>query len=249
MKYDVALSFAGEDREYVEQVAEQLKHMRILVFYDRYDQVDLWGKDLYQHLSDVYQNKARYTVIFISQHYASKLWTRHELKSAQARAFLERYEYILPARFDDTEVPGIRNTIGYMNLAKLSPVELAEAVRQKLILSGAWSSSEIAQATPSISGGDYHVFRIVGDTEVRHELLFVRIEGQLMRVVAPEWEGSGFISGNLYIGRFKYHRGDSWMDCGTHELTWNGHEFRGRVQFDKPSWGSADIVWRPAPSA
>jgi hypothetical protein len=58
----------------------------------------------------VYANRARFTVVFISSHYARKLWTNHERKSAQARAFKERSEYLLPARFDDTDVPGILST-------------------------------------------------------------------------------------------------------------------------------------------
>ena len=34
-RYDIALSFAGEDREYVEAVAESLRVKSIRVFYDR----------------------------------------------------------------------------------------------------------------------------------------------------------------------------------------------------------------------
>ena len=45
-EYDVALSFAGEDREYVEQVALFLKKKNIAVFYDYFEEVDLWGKNL-----------------------------------------------------------------------------------------------------------------------------------------------------------------------------------------------------------
>src|SRR6266403_774201 len=40
--YDVTLSFAGEDRDYVEQVAAALYALGIRVFYDRYEAVDLW---------------------------------------------------------------------------------------------------------------------------------------------------------------------------------------------------------------
>ena len=45
-KYDIALSFAGEDREYVEKVATLLKENGVKVFYDKFEQVDLWGKDV-----------------------------------------------------------------------------------------------------------------------------------------------------------------------------------------------------------
>lgn len=145
MEYDVALSFAGEDRDYVDQVAGYLRRAGVSVFYDRYEQVDLWGKDLYEHLSDVYQNKASYTVMFISKHYAEKLWTRHERKSAQARAFRESREYILPARFDDSEVPGLVETVGYLNLEHLSPEKLADAICEKLVRSGVALTPEPAR--------------------------------------------------------------------------------------------------------
>ncbi len=132
LKYDIGLSFAGEDREYVEKVAEKLKDLGVSVFYDNYEQVNLWGKDLYHHLNDVYKNKCQYCIIFISEHYAKKLWTKHELKSAQTRAFNENKEYILPARFDSTEVPGINSTVGYLDCLKVSPQDIAVLAAEKL---------------------------------------------------------------------------------------------------------------------
>jgi hypothetical protein len=131
-RYQVALSFAGEDREYVERVAEELKRKKISVFYDRYEEANLWGKNLYDHLQDVYANQAAFTVIFISRHYAQKLWTNHERQSAQARAFNERKEYILPARFDDAKIPGILETIGYIDLRSKSPQQVADLIGVKL---------------------------------------------------------------------------------------------------------------------
>lgn len=130
--FDVALSFAGEDRKYVENVASILREMGFRVFYDKYEKVSLWGKDLYVHLREIYQNRAKYTVMFISKHYADKLWTNHERESAQARAFSESKEYILPARFDKTTIPGITPTIGYVNLKHLNPEELAEMIKEKI---------------------------------------------------------------------------------------------------------------------
>lgn len=135
--YDVAFSFAGEDRDYVSQVAQSLKEKGIKVFYDEFEQINLWGKDLYQYLSDLYKNKADYTVLFISEHYARKQWTSHELKSAQARAFAESQEYILPVRFDATEIPGILPTTGYLDISKMNPAQLAAGIVQKLNRSSA----------------------------------------------------------------------------------------------------------------
>ena len=61
-----------------------------------------------------------------------KLWTRHELKAAQARAFADAAEYILPARFDDTEIPGLLGTVAYVDLRSKTPETLATLVKSKV---------------------------------------------------------------------------------------------------------------------
>jgi hypothetical protein len=131
-EYDVALSFAGEDRPYVERVAESLRDMGVRVFYDRFEEAQLWGVNLYDHLSEIYSKRARYTVMFVSRHYAAKVWTSHERQSAQARALQEHAAYILPARFDDTPVPGLASTVGYLSLQGREPASVADLVAQKL---------------------------------------------------------------------------------------------------------------------
>ena len=131
-RYDVCLSFAGEDRQYVRALADSLRSKGIRVFYDEYARVELWGRDLYSHLDDIYQNLARYCVIFLSKHYAQRVWTDHERRSAQARALREHAEYILPTRFDDTIVPGIRETVGYIDLRTTPPEELCRLIVEKI---------------------------------------------------------------------------------------------------------------------
>jgi hypothetical protein len=130
--YDIALSFAGEDRDVVERCARLLMEVGYRVFYDRWEQHDLWGKDLVAHLDSVYRGAARYCLIFISKHYVEKAWTRHELRSAQARALESYREYILPARLDDTPVPGLPGTVGYFDLRTHSVEELVRVLGKKL---------------------------------------------------------------------------------------------------------------------
>lgn len=131
-EFDVCLSFAGEDRAFVRDVAKELVNRGIRVFYDEYEEVGLWGKDLYEHLDDVYKNAARYCIVFVSRHYARKVWTNHERKSAQDRALKENREYILPARFDNTPVPGLRSTVGYLDLREQTPASFAEKIAKKI---------------------------------------------------------------------------------------------------------------------
>lgn len=132
-QYDVALSFAGEQRPYVERVADALRNAGVKVFYDNYEKTELWGKDLYSHLDYIYGKQATYCVIFASADYRIKVWTNHERSSAQARAIQDSdQEYILPVRFDETEIPGLRSTIGYLEASKFEPEELARLIKEKL---------------------------------------------------------------------------------------------------------------------
>jgi hypothetical protein len=131
-KYDVALSFAGEDREYVEKVAEKLVAAGVDVFYDRFEQVNLWGKDLAEHFGQVYGEDARFVVMFSSRHYAAKAWPNHEKSHALASHLRGVGGRMLPVRFDDTDIPGVPGTIGYLDLRVLTPHQLAELVRQKI---------------------------------------------------------------------------------------------------------------------
>ena len=110
-----------------------MKDRPIGVSYDSHELAYLWGKDLYQHFQSVYSDKAQYCVVFLSQAYAQKLWTRQEFKQAQARAFRENMEYILPVRVDDTEIPGIYETIGYIDLSSTPVEEIADLLVEKLL--------------------------------------------------------------------------------------------------------------------
>lgn len=130
--YDVALSFAGKDRVYARRLANEMKSRRIRVFFDEYEQAQLWGKDLYSHLSSVYSEKAKFCVLILSCHYKESLWTNHERENAQARAFDERSEYILPIKVDDTEIPGIRKTIGYIDKSQFTVKSVVEMIVTKL---------------------------------------------------------------------------------------------------------------------
>ena len=131
-EYDVALSFAGEQRPYVVQVAQELRSRGIRVFYDDYEKDNLWGKDLYAHLTEVYQHKCRYCVVFVSKDYAAKVWPTAEFRSAQARAIKGKGEFILPARFDNTSIPGLLHTVSYIDLSTTSPEQLARSILKKL---------------------------------------------------------------------------------------------------------------------
>ena len=131
-EYDVAISFAGEDRAVAEEFGNLLINRNIEVFYDEYQVGGLWGKDLVDHLVNIYARKARYCVMLISKYYPLKKWTEVERRAAQDRAFRDSNEYILPVQLDDTQVPGITETKGYRDLRQHSMESLVILLEQNL---------------------------------------------------------------------------------------------------------------------
>lgn len=137
IEYDVAFSFAGAQRDYVEKTKHELSKYKVSVFYDYDNVVDLWGKNLYLFLSEVFSKKARYCVIFISKEYAERPWANHEFQFASERAFEEygkpkMQEYILPVIFDDTKIPGLLAGIGHIDAREIQPDKLAEYIAIKV---------------------------------------------------------------------------------------------------------------------
>ncbi len=129
---DVAISFASEQRQYVERVARDLIQSGVNTFYAPLEQYELWGEDLIQYLDRVFREWATLCVMFISKEYVSKVWPKLERQSALARQLESQTIYILPVRFDDTPVPGLSPTIHYLRAADYSESELGDAIRQKL---------------------------------------------------------------------------------------------------------------------
>jgi len=131
-KFDVVLSFAGEDRGPARTLAESLRQRNVTFFFDEDQKAELWGKNLYDDLSEVYQNDAHFCVMFLSKHYAEKKWTSLERRAAQARDFRENREYILPIRLDHTPIPGILETVAFLNWHDEGAEQIADAIVAKL---------------------------------------------------------------------------------------------------------------------
>lgn len=130
--YDVAVTFAGEDRAFVEAVVAEIKASGFTVFYDEDAKSEMWGVDLPEFFADIYERRARYAMMFVSVHYAAKPWTRLERRSVLARAMQASSPYLLPVRLDSTELPGVRSTIGYLDGLRETPAGVADALKAKL---------------------------------------------------------------------------------------------------------------------
>jgi hypothetical protein len=161
--YQVALSFAGEQREYVRDVARALAARRVAVFYDEFEANTLWGKDGAEHFHQIYSRGTQYVVMFISAEYVAKAWTRQERRSAISRQMKDEAEYILPVRFDGTAVPGLPDTIQYLSAERYTPAALAVEIANKIgIRPTSGKASDVPPPTSGAMSGevtfDYSAF-------------------------------------------------------------------------------------------
>jgi hypothetical protein len=134
-QYEVALSFAGENRTFAEAVATALRQEGVEVFYDNFYAADLWGEDLSIKLRDVYYGRSRYCIMLLSDHYLQKMWTSFERQQAIERLVEQKGKsYILPVRLDGFkgEVPGFSNLIGYLTVRSSEPQKVVEQFLQKV---------------------------------------------------------------------------------------------------------------------
>jgi hypothetical protein len=134
-KYEVALSFAGEDRAFAEAVAEGLREAGVKVFYDDFYAEELWGEDLSIRLREVYHERSKFCVLIISEHYVEKMWPSFERQQAIDRLIKQKGgAYILPVRLDgfNGQVPGLSDSIGYVAVRSTEPNQVVEAFLRKI---------------------------------------------------------------------------------------------------------------------
>jgi hypothetical protein len=134
----------------VGQVAAVLQARGVRCFYDADEEIDLWGKYLAEELPTIYGERAAAVVVFVSAEYAARDWTRLERRAALGRAVRERREYVLPARFDDTTLPGMISDMHAVDLRARSPEQFAAMIADKLAALGitAPAPSERAGSPP-----------------------------------------------------------------------------------------------------
>ena len=84
-EFDVALTFAGEDRPFVEKLKECLEELDYSVFYDYDQQHYILGQDVEEYLSPIYSEKCRYVVVVLGEKYGIKQWPRLEYQNYHDR--------------------------------------------------------------------------------------------------------------------------------------------------------------------
>jgi hypothetical protein len=130
-RFQVALSFPGEKRPFVEEVADKLRARGIDVFYDKYFEAELAVLDLDIRLQQIYHDYSDLLVVFVCEEYEKKDWCGLEFRAI--RDLIKKKEAdVLLMRFDDAPLPGIFSLDGYVDLRGRTPEQAVEVISRRL---------------------------------------------------------------------------------------------------------------------
>jgi hypothetical protein len=228
-QYDVALSFAGEDRHLAEYLARRLQALGLRVFYDGFERATLWGRNLYENLHHIYSDKAEYCILIISEYYVSRKWTRKEWHSAQERALRQPEDYLLPIRLDNSELPGLSDAIAYLDAREIQPDEIVGLLLHKIACRLKAGSRRL---TPEVAISGSHPDNALHSLcrELGKKLLVAGF-----RIVSGGTENVGY---QVSLGAYNYlqSRGANFYDKRDLIVTYTNENFPGfpPVKFGTP---------------
>lgn len=135
-QFDVALSFPGEARSYVEQVAQHLE--RLLgpdrYFYDRNYTAQLARPSLDTFLQAIYRDRSRMVIVFAGGDYQLKDWCGIEFRAVREIINAREHDRVMFVRMDDGEVEGIFGHDGYVDARDYDPAEIAGFIEERVVL-------------------------------------------------------------------------------------------------------------------
>ena len=133
-QFDVALSFPGEARDYVEQVAQHLERLigPDRYFYDRNYTAQLARPSLDTFLQAVYRERSRMVVVFSGGDYQLKDWCGIEFRAVREIINAREHDRIMFVRMDDGEVEGIFGHDGYVDARLHNPAEVATFIEERV---------------------------------------------------------------------------------------------------------------------
>ncbi|HKN98656.1 MAG TPA: toll/interleukin-1 receptor domain-containing protein [Pseudonocardiaceae bacterium] len=151
--YDLAFSFAGEDREYVEAVKHACDTLGLVVMYDRDLSTHWWGRNYLVEQRRIYAQRTRFVVPFISSHYFAKPIPQDEFAAAMWTDIRRGGGYLLPVLIGQVEVPveQLPAHVGCLRAEEHTPDQLAAKLAAKV--------AEDRRAPQEIGGLVPHVAR------------------------------------------------------------------------------------------
>ena len=134
--FEVGLSFPGEVRPLVEEVAGHLERLMgpNAYFYDNNYVSQLARPSLDALLQDIYRNRSKLIVVWLSADYQRKNWCGIEFRAIRDIIAEREHKRIMFIRTDDGAVDGVFATDGYVDARQHDPARLAAFIQERVAL-------------------------------------------------------------------------------------------------------------------
>ncbi len=136
--FDVALSFPGEIRNFIEPIVEELEKNigPNSYFYDNNYVSQLARPSLDSLLQDIYRNRSKLVVVFLCGDYQRKEWCGIEFRAIKEIIMERDHKRIMFIRMDDSPVEGVFKTDGYVDGRKYATKDIAHFIQERVGLIG-----------------------------------------------------------------------------------------------------------------
>ena len=133
-RFQVALSFPGEHRDYVARVATELdRHLGSNeCFYDEFYEAQLARPNLDVLLQGVYGDRSDLVVAFVCAEYDEKLWCGIEWRKIRERVATGDEIEVMYVRLGEGDVAGMTALDGYLDARTRAPEDVARSIVDRL---------------------------------------------------------------------------------------------------------------------
>jgi len=133
-RFRIALSFPGEHRPFVEQVATRLAESVGFdkVLYDKFHEAEFARPNLDTHLQRLYHDETDLIAVFLCAEYEQKKWCGLEWRAIRDLINGPQAATVMLLRFDKSEIPGMFPTDGYVWIGDRTPDDIANLILERL---------------------------------------------------------------------------------------------------------------------
>ena len=107
-EFEVAISFAGENRKLAKYLAEQFEEIDVTAFYDEYYEANYLGKAWSKEFERIFLSDSRFVICLLDKYHREKIWPTFERDCFKKRV---PNGEVIPVYLDDTTFVGIPEDI------------------------------------------------------------------------------------------------------------------------------------------
>ena len=131
-RFDVALSFAGAQRDFAKRLRNELRRLQLKVFFDEDFEHEMLGTDGQDYLRRVYGRESRLCVVLVSPDYDKRAWTRLERETIQGRELRGDTGALIPVLVDAYHPEWLPVGRIYYDASRRSLAQLARVLERRL---------------------------------------------------------------------------------------------------------------------